>query len=323
MASTINGTSTGNGGLISTGDDSGILNIQTNETTAISIDASQNATFAGKVTSAGALTLASNGTTTAVTIDTSQNVGIGTTSPASYGKLHVRGVQNIGTYGNVSGSFSDGATGSLYVQHSSGLVQLGSDTALSFGTGSSATERMRITSGGATCIGTTGSISSGNTTIYYSGAVYNGLSISESNNTSGTTFIVFGLDNTAIGTITRVGGTSAVSYNTTSDQRLKSNIADASLVLDKLMDVKVRQFDWTEGDLHQDYGFIAQELEPTLSGVVTKGKTDEDMWQMDYAKLTPHLVKAIQELKAINDTQAETINALTARIVALESKGTV
>jgi len=35
------------------------------------------------------------------------------------------------------------------------------------------------------------------------------------------------------------------------------------------------------------------------------------------------LVKAIQELKAINDTQAETINALTARIVALESKGTV
>ena len=28
----------------------------------------------------------------------------------------------------------------------------------------------------------------------------------------------------------------------------------------------------------------------------------------------------IKELKAINDTQAETINALTARIVALESK---
>ena len=41
MASTINGTSTGSGGLISTGDDSGILNIQTNETTAVAIDASQ------------------------------------------------------------------------------------------------------------------------------------------------------------------------------------------------------------------------------------------------------------------------------------------
>ena len=45
MASTINGTSTGSGGLISTGDDSGILNIQTNETTAITVDASQNVGF--------------------------------------------------------------------------------------------------------------------------------------------------------------------------------------------------------------------------------------------------------------------------------------
>lgn len=45
MANVINATSTGNGGLITTGDDSGVLNIQTNETTAISIDASQNATF--------------------------------------------------------------------------------------------------------------------------------------------------------------------------------------------------------------------------------------------------------------------------------------
>lgn len=50
MASTINGTSTGSGGLITTGDDSGILNIQTNETTAITIDASQNVTLAGTLT---------------------------------------------------------------------------------------------------------------------------------------------------------------------------------------------------------------------------------------------------------------------------------
>jgi len=42
MANVINGTSTGSGGLIQTGDDSGVLNIQTNETTAITVDASQN-----------------------------------------------------------------------------------------------------------------------------------------------------------------------------------------------------------------------------------------------------------------------------------------
>ena len=52
MANVINATSTGNGGLVSTGDDSGILNIQTNETNAITIDASQNTTFAGNVNTA-------------------------------------------------------------------------------------------------------------------------------------------------------------------------------------------------------------------------------------------------------------------------------
>ena len=60
MANVINGTATGNGGLISTGDKSGIINIQTNETTA-------------------------------VTVDASQNVGVGTTSP-SY-KLHISSAQ--------------------------------------------------------------------------------------------------------------------------------------------------------------------------------------------------------------------------------------
>lgn len=44
----------------------------------------------------GQLQLLTNNGTAAVTIDTSQNVGIGTTSPASYGKLAVTGVSNFG-----------------------------------------------------------------------------------------------------------------------------------------------------------------------------------------------------------------------------------
>jgi hypothetical protein len=257
--------------------------------------------------------------TTAITVDTSQNVGIGTTSPQSTVGVNVGLTDTKGVVLQYLGQ----ARGAFLLNPTAGEIRMGAinTSGAYFPTFySNNAEAMRILSGGAICMGTTASISSGFTTISYSGAVYNGLSLSESNNTSSTTFIVFGLGTTPIGTITRVAGTSAVSYNTTSDQRLKSNIADSESVIDKLMAVKVRQFDWTEGDLHQDYGFIAQELEPTLSGVVTKGKTDEDMWQMDYAKLTPHLVKAIQELKAINDTQTTTINALTARIVALEAK---
>ena len=53
--------------LVHSGDTTGSLVFKTNDTgsggtTAVTLDTSQNATFTGKVTSAGALTLASNGT---------------------------------------------------------------------------------------------------------------------------------------------------------------------------------------------------------------------------------------------------------------------
>jgi len=74
MANVINGTSTGSGGLISSGDDSGILNIQTNETTAMSIDASQSVDFTNNIDAPntfgmknrlinGGMTIAQRGTT--------------------------------------------------------------------------------------------------------------------------------------------------------------------------------------------------------------------------------------------------------------------
>ena len=50
MASSINASVSGAGGVITTADATGILNIQTAGTTAVTIDASQNTTFAGTVT---------------------------------------------------------------------------------------------------------------------------------------------------------------------------------------------------------------------------------------------------------------------------------
>ena len=49
MASTINASNSGFGGIVSTGDSSGQLQLQTANTTAVTIDTSQNATFAGTV----------------------------------------------------------------------------------------------------------------------------------------------------------------------------------------------------------------------------------------------------------------------------------
>ena len=253
--------------------------------------------------SATALTLQSAGTT-AVTIDTSQNVGIGTTSPiqkldVTNGRISLTEVYDLRWYG--SGSALRGS------------VAADSGSNLYFGTGSSNTERMRIDSSGNLGIGTSG-INNGKTSILFGGATANAIEAQDSGTNSGAGFLSCrNSSGTQIGSITRVSTTNAVAFNTTSDERLKSNIANTEPVLDKLMTVKVRQYDWTEGNVHQDYGFIAQELEPVLSGIVTKGKTDDDMWQLDYSRLTPHLVKAIQEQQTI-------INDLKARIETLEAK---
>jgi len=53
MSSKINAISTGVGGLATSADASGILELQTNDTTAITIDGSQNVSFTGTITGDG------------------------------------------------------------------------------------------------------------------------------------------------------------------------------------------------------------------------------------------------------------------------------
>jgi len=99
---------------------------------------------------------------------------------------------------------------------------------------------------------------------------------------------------TNVGTITSTS--TATSYNTSSDERLKDNITDSPA--GNIDSIKVRSFDWKADGSHQEYGFIAQELETVAPYAVSKGGTDEDTWGVDYSKLVPMLVKEIQDLKA-------------------------
>ena len=64
MASVINSTTTGSGGLISTGDASNQLNIQTGDTTAIEVDTDQSVNFTGSVTVGGVAVVTTTGTQT-------------------------------------------------------------------------------------------------------------------------------------------------------------------------------------------------------------------------------------------------------------------
>jgi hypothetical protein len=101
---------------------------------------------------------------------------------------------------------------------------------------------------------------------------------------------------TRIGSITQ-SGTTAVSYNTTSDQRLKENIQDAAPVSDLIDAIQVRQYDWKADGSHQRYGFVAQELVTVAPEAVHQPENAEDMMAVDYSKLVPMLVKEIQSLR--------------------------
>ena len=131
---------------------------------------------------------------------------------------------------------------------------------------------------------------------------------------------------TTIGSITN-NGASNVSYVTSSDYRLKQDISSITDAISSLKKLTPRKFRWkTDLDLGYQDGFIAHEVQETgiFSHLVhgekdgTKQAENEPdkiipaYQQMDYSKLTPTLVAAVQELSA-------EIESLKSEIAALKS----
>ena len=108
----------------------------------------------------------------------------------------------------------------------------------------------------------------------------------------------------------------SATYNTSSDYRLKTNVTTLENGLSRVNQLKPVKFDWIFGG-ETDEGFIAHEVEGVFPYAV-RGEKDAvneeggiQGQQMDYGKLTPLLVKAIQELKT-------ELDAAKARIATLE-----
>jgi trimeric autotransporter adhesin len=94
-----------------------------------------------------------------------------------------------------------------------------------------------------------------------------------------------------------------------SDFRLKENITPLGSTLDKIMGLHPVTFDW-RSDGKQGTGFIAQEMEAVIPGLVATG---EDGYKGIYTvEIIPYLVKALQE-------QQTMIGEMERRIEELES----
>jgi len=117
------------------------------------------------------------------------------------------------------------------------------------------------------------------------------------------------------------GEVQATSFTTTSDMRLKTDVADLSNALETVGQIRPVFYNWLSGAPtlnpgHKELGFLAQELEEVLPNVVVTG-TDDSILEggkkaVAYDRLVALLVGAVKELKAEVDVIKADVAALKA-----------
>jgi hypothetical protein len=209
---------------------------------------------------------------------------------------------------NTGGSFllgKDSSTGALTGTAYSNFLYNGSAYPMLFFTNGG--ERMRIFSTGEVGIGRTNT--SGALLDVFNGSSSSGVMRLRNDLGGAQTFARFDYGGSIIGSIT--GNNSATAYNTSSDYRLKENIAPIIGALAAVAKLKPVTYDWKAGGSSQ--GFIAHELAEVVPDCVTGEKDGEQMQGVDTSFLVATLTAAIQEQQAL-------IENLTTRLNALEGK---
>jgi hypothetical protein len=289
----------------------------------------------------GEIKLQSAGTDT-VTVNTSGNVGIGTSSPST--PLAVSGISSLGVdqtdYVQIRGGGGtarvEGVGGNTNVNLA--LSTKGTGAVYFWGNGYGNNTLMTIDQFSNLTLGYT-SEATVNFNGMTAGAYFDVKHPSSAG--SGYGYERFFWNGSIIGQIVQ-NGTTGVTYNTSSDYRLKENVAPMSGSIDRLKQLKPSTWSWVQDGSHGE-GFIAHEAQTVVpesvhgtkdamcteeyevtpavldddGNVVTEAvmgtREVPDYQGIDQSKLVPLLTAALQEA-------IQQIETLTTRVEALEVK---
>jgi hypothetical protein len=238
--------------------------------------------------------------------DSSGRLGIGNSATSPSNLLTLRDTNDI-TF-----SISKAGVGGFDITNAgTSGVTLGTQDPYHLAFKANNTERMRISSSGVVGIGQDASAYAQLQVKFDATTGANnslGIGIAPAANTSNAMFMQFyNATGNGCGSVTRNGTSNAVLYNTSSDYRLKENIAPMTGALAKVQALKPVTWTWIDGGQTGE-GFIAHEVQEIVPSAVSGdkdaiGENGKPKYQgMDSSYLVATLTAAIQELKAELDS---------------------
>jgi hypothetical protein len=241
---------------------------------------------------------------------------ITTTGAATFGGTLSSG--GITTTGNTSAAAASAGDGRLFPNNAYGAFVYGNGTTYDVALGQRSTGvALGVLAGTTNVVIPSGNLlvgtssASGKFTLEYNGSAVIGQNYNDSNDTNNSTFAQFAVLGVQAGTIKRVGTTSAVIYNTSSDYRLKTVISPVEMAGLRIDSLRPVEYEWKSNGL-RSRGFLAHEFGEVYPSSVSGDKDAvDDNGNPVYQSMQASTSEVIADL-------VSEIQSLRARITALE-----